>query len=135
MTTEFTPTEIYQEQVAFFTNSLKVLKTKRSQLGWLRLVVVLGIILLIYYLFFNSSILIWMAVFAGIAGFLYVVSTDTNNNEKIAAEERLLAINNEELSILNGSYYAREEAISFLRKDNLYRAVLNFFAIASFSHY
>lgn len=112
MLTQTTPAEIYQKQVDFFTSTLKLLRRKRSHLGWLRLIIVLSILLLVYYLFFNSAIIVWIAVIAGIAVFLYVVSVDTDNSEKIGELERMLAINNEELAILNGASYQREDGLS-----------------------
>lgn len=135
MLTQTTPAETYQQQVDFYTNSLKQLKRKRSQLGWLRLVIVLSILLLIYYLFFNSSIVVWIAVFAGIAIFLYVVSVDTNNNEKLAEAERLLAINNEELSIINGNYFNREDGLPFLPHEHPYAGDIDLFGTASIYQY
>ena len=135
MVKQTTPAEIYQQQVEVCTNKLKHLKRKRSQLGWLRLIIVLGIILSIYYLFFNSSALVWLAVFAGIAVFLYVVSIDTDNNEKISDIERLHAINSEELSILDGNYYNREDGLSFLPHEHPYAGDIDLFGSASIYQY
>ncbi len=125
------PEEIYQQQVDFFTITIKKLKRKRNYLGWLRLVIVIAILLLVYYLFFNSVIMVWIAVIAGIAVFLYVVSVDTNNNEKISEVERMLVINNEELSILNGNYYHREDGFSFIPGEHPYAADIDLFGRAS----
>ncbi len=130
-----TPVEIYQRQIDLYTNKLKQLKRKRSQLGWLRLVIVLSIILLIYYLFFNASMLVWIAVFAGIAIFIFVVSIDSNNNEKISEVERLLTINQEELLILNGSYHSREDGLSFLPHEHPYAGDIDLFGTASIYQY
>lgn len=135
MVTQTAPAEIYQQQVEAYTNILKKLRRKRSQLGWLRLFIVLGIILLIYYLFFNSSVFVWLAVSAGIAVFLYVVSIDTDNNEMISDLERLHAINSEELSILNGNYYNREYGLSFLPHEHPYAGDIDLFGPASVYQY
>ncbi len=135
MLPETTPLEIYQQQVNFYTTRLKLLKSKRSYLGWLRLLIVIGIILFIYYLFFNSSIVVWIAVIAGIAVFLYVVSKDTDNNENISDAERLLAINNEELSTLKGSFYTREDGLSFLPEEHSYAPDIDLFGRASIYQY
>lgn len=135
MVKQTTPAEIYQKQVEVCTNKLKHLKRKRSQLGWLRLIIVLGIILSIYYLFFNSSALVWLAVLAGISVFLYVVSIDTDNNEMISDIERLHAINTEELSILDGNYYNREDGLSFLPHEHPYAGDIDLFGSASIYQY
>ncbi|WP_018617099.1 MutS-related protein [Segetibacter koreensis] len=135
MLTKTTPEEIYQKQVAFYTTGLKKLKIKRSRLGWLRLIIVLSIILMIYYLFFNSSLFVWVAAAAGIVLFLYTVSVDTNNNNKISYLERLLLINSEELAILNGNYSGREDGLSFLPNDHPYASDIDLLGTASIYQY
>ncbi len=130
-----TPRKIYTNQVETFSNSLTALKTKRTYLGWIRLFIVIAILFFIYRLFFNSSVLIWSIVAAGIAAFLYVISIDANNNEKISDTERLLAINNEELSMLNGNYYNRDEGLSFMPGEHPYAADIDLFGHASIYQY
>src|SRR4051794_26276107 len=125
------PLETYQRQVDAYTEKLKRLKRKRSSLGWLRLIIVLAILLLIYYLFFNAAIFVWTAVIIAIAIFLYVVSVDSNNNETISNLERLRAINQEEISILNGIYYHREDGLSYLPHEHPYAADIDLFGTAS----
>lgn len=129
------PKETYQSQVIFYSNLLKQLKRKRSNIGWLRLVIVIGILLLIYSLFFNAFIYIWFLVAAGIAGFLYVLSVDTDNNEKIADTERMLLINEEELLILNGNYNNRENGLSFLPHNHPYAGDIDLFGNTSLYQY
>lgn len=113
MTNQITPEEVYKHQVTLHSNQLKQLKKKKSKLGWLRLILGITVISFIYYLFFNSSLVIWLVVVIAIAIFLYVVSIDADNNTGIADTERLLAINNEELAILKGDYYKREDGHFF----------------------
>ncbi len=129
------PAEIYQQQIDSYANTLKHLKRKKSMFGWLRLILVMSIISIIYYLFFNSAITVWIAVFTGIGVFLYVVSKDADNNQKISTAERLLGINNEELSILNGDYYTREDGLSFLPDEHPYAADIDLFGRASIYQY
>lgn len=130
-----TPEEVYQKQILKYDESLKKLKTKRTYLGWIRLFIVIVILFFIYRLFFNFSPLAWSVVAAGIAAFLYVISIDADNNERISDLERLLTINNEELSILNGNYYKREDGLSFLPAEHPYAADIDLFGRASVYQY
>lgn len=129
------PRETYNNKIKVLSVSLKDLKTKRTYLGWIRLFIVIIILFFVYRLFFQSSILIWSIVAAGIAAFLYVISIDAENNEKIGDTERLLAINNEELSILIGNFYKREDGASFLPDEHPYAADIDLFGRASVYQY
>lgn len=129
------PEETYKHQISVCTKSLLSYKTKRTYYGWLRLFIVLAILFLVYYLFFNSSVIVWIAAAAAIAFFLYIVSVDTNNNRRIANTERLLAINQTELSILKGDYLAREDGYSFLPHEHPYANDIDLFGTASIYQY
>ncbi|GEO08862.1 MutS family DNA mismatch repair protein [Segetibacter aerophilus] len=135
MNQQKTPGEIYKQQVSYYSDLLRKLKSKRSNIGWLRLVIVLAILLLIYSLFFKSSLITWILVAAGIALFLYVISIDADNNEKIADAQRLLFINREELEILSGNYQNREDGISFLPHEHPYAGDIDLFGTASLYQY
>jgi hypothetical protein len=135
MVTETTPHDIYQQRISLFNDTLKHLKRKRSYLGWLRLTIVIAILLLIYRLFVSSSPLVWIATAAGIVFFLCIISVDTDNNEKIADIERLLAINNEELAILSADYLSRENGLSFLPHEHPYAGDIDLFGTASIYQY
>lgn len=130
-----TPLKIYEQQITKLNGELAQLKAKRSNLGWLRLLTGAIIISLVYYLFFNSSALLWFGAAAGIAIFLYLVSIDADNNLNIADSERLLDINNEEVSVLNGDYYNREDGLKFLPDEHPYAGDLDMFGRASLYQY
>ena len=127
--------EIYKQKIEMYNEALKKLRKKRSYVGWLRLFLVLTVVLIIYYGFFNSAILVWLAVFAGITAFLYVLSIDTDNNLEIAQAERMLAINNEEIFIFSGNYYNRETGLSYLPDEHSYAADIDLFGRASLYQY
>ncbi|MCW3115196.1 MAG: hypothetical protein JWR18_3592 [Segetibacter sp.] len=129
------PEEIYKQQVSIFSDLLKQLKRKRSNIGWLRLFIGIAILSLIYSLFFKSYIITWILVVAGIAVFLYVISVDADNNAKIADAERMLAINDEELRILSGKYDEREDGLPFLPHEHPYAGDLDLFGTASLYQY
>jgi hypothetical protein len=135
MQQQHNPQEIYQQQLDKWTHILKGLKLKRTRFGWLRLIIVIGIIIGIYSLFFNPPVLNWLAVAVAIGLFLYMVSVDTDNNERIAATERLLAINQEELQILKGHFYNREDGSIFLPADHAYAGDVDLFGKASIYQY
>lgn len=135
MNQHLVPKEIYEREVKICSDLLKQLKRKRSNIGWLRLLFALGILALIYSLFFNSAILTWFFVAAGIGVFLYIISIDVDNNNKIANAERKLAINSEELLILSGNYYYREDGLCFLPEEHAYAADIDLFGKASVYQY
>lgn len=130
-----TPEGVYKRKIDALSQELIKLKRKRSLIGWLRLLVVLAIILLIYYLFFNNTLLVWVAIAVSIAIFLYILSNDSDNNEKILASERLLAINQDELNVQQGDYYKREDGILFLPEDHPYANDIDLFGRASIYQY
>ncbi|MDB5245836.1 MAG: hypothetical protein JWQ40_230 [Segetibacter sp.] len=135
MTNHKTPGEVYNHQADLHATALKQLKIKKSNLGWLRLILGLAVISIIYYLFFNSSLVVWVTVAIAIAIFLSVVSIDADNNAKIAGTERLLDINNQEVAILAGDYYKREDGHNYLPEEHPYAADIDLFGRASIYQY
>jgi DNA mismatch repair ATPase MutS len=130
-----TSEETYRRLLEKYADILIRLKKKRSNFGWLRLFIVLAIVLLIYYLFFNAAAYVWLAVAALTAFFLYIVSADTDNNEQIAHIERLHAVNNLEVLIQQGDYYNREDGLSFLPQHHPYANDIDLFGRASIYQY
>ena len=135
MLQEKTPKDTYTQQVSELSATLKKYRSKRSLLGWLRLAIVLGIILAVYSLFFSNTVIVWLLTFAAIGVFLYTLSVDTNNNSKISFLEKLSAINQEELAIMDGQYYQRETGIDYLPKEHPYAADIDLFGTASLYQY
>src|SRR4051812_28150497 len=135
MQQQILPGEVYKEQVERYSGLLKQLKQKRSTIGWLRLFIVIAIAFLVYYLFFNSTLWVWVSIPTGIAVFLFVVSLDADNNDRIVDAQRKLAINIDELSILDRNYYDREDGLSFLPEEHPYAADIDLFGKASLYQY
>jgi hypothetical protein len=135
MQQQTTPEEVYTQQLIYHSDLLKKLKRKRSNIGWLRLFIVLVILLLIYSLFFKSLVITWVLVATGIAIFLYVISIDTDNNDKIADTERMVFINKEELEVLSGNSQSREDGIAFLPHEHPYAGDIDLFGKASLYQY
>jgi hypothetical protein len=135
MEPNFLPKGAYQQNVKKYSELLLKHKKTRSNLGWLRLlsVVVMGIAA--YYGFVNSVLAGWIIVIAGITLFLFLVSLDLKNDEKIYYYEKLLLINNEELGILAGQYNHREDGHAFLPHEHAYAADIDLFGPSSIYQY
>lgn len=129
------PQEIYKQQLSLYLNLLKDLKRKRSHIGWLRLILVLGILFLIYTLFFYSLAITWIGIAAATATFLYIVSVDVDNNEKIADAERMVSINEDELAIMAGNYLTRCDGESFFPPEHPYANDIDLFGGSSLYQY
>ncbi|MEP7317484.1 MAG: hypothetical protein ABI921_02045 [Panacibacter sp.] len=130
-----TPLTIYQENINAFQKQLIVLKQKKARIGWLRLFVVVATALSIYLTWHSETWLTVSLVIAGIGCFLYFVSIDTDTKNTIANLERLLAINNEEVKILNGDYYKREDGKNLEPEHHTYAQDLDIFGTASIYQY
>jgi len=131
MQQDSTATEIYTQRLTTFSNQLKDLKSKRSKLGWLRLVIVIATLLAVYSLFFNNGLVGWMLVACGIAAFLYIVSIDADNNEKIQFLEKLLSINVSEIGAQHGNYLNRDNGSIYAPTDHPYAGDIDLFGQAS----
>src|SRR5690242_11963747 len=104
---------IYEKEKKKHEEELKALRKKQSMLGWLRLSVLIVFAVLAFYLFNFSLLAGWVLVILGIAGFLAVVSIDTDNNKKITHLKLLVQINHEELESLNGIYSDKFDGLPF----------------------
>jgi hypothetical protein len=129
------PGDVYEQQVEIYSTLLKKLKVRRNRIGWSRLVIIIVVVLLIYRLIITPSVLLWISLFVGIGVFLYAISVDTDNQEEIADAERMLAINNEELSIQKMDFHGREDGQAFLPSEHPYAADIDLFGKASLYQY
>ena len=129
------PVEVYQQQIESHAGTLKVLVRKRINFGWLRLVIGIGILFLFYFLVLYTTLYLWLALAATIALFLYIVSADSDNNAAIANSERLLAINETEVALLQGNYYNQEDGLNFLPAEHPYANDIDLFGHASIYQY
>ena len=130
-----TPLLTYQNNLLDLGKQLSILKTKRTGIGWLRLLIV-AFAALIVYLVWHTEIWIILAVAAAaITAFLYVVSIDTDVKTAIANVERLIAINKEEIDILEDNYLHREDGKLFEPEHHVYAQDLDIFGTASVYQY
>lgn len=128
-------TSYYQQKIETYNQSLAVLKKKRSNIAWIRLGVVLITILTVFLVRQDSSWLIAASIIAGIALFLTAVSADLKNKDQIDNTERLIAINKEEIEIINGNYLSREDGKQFEPSTHPYANDLDIFGTASLYQY
>ncbi len=127
--------QAYQQNVEKYSELLKKHKKTRSNLGRLRLLSVIAMGIAAYYGFVNSLSLGWMILIAGISLFLFLVSLDLKNDEKIYHYEKLLLINRDELNILAGQYTHREDGLAFLPHEHAYASDLDLFGQSSIYQY
>jgi hypothetical protein len=129
------PAAVYQQKLQEYTAVLSSHKKKRSNLGWLRLIAVVVMAVIIYYGFSNGWVTGLMLLTTGVALFLFLVSLDLKNDEKIFYFEKLILINTDELNTLAGQYTYREDGLSFLPHEHAYAADLDLFGASSIYQY
>jgi hypothetical protein len=126
---------VYQQNIEQLENLLSALKRKQSQFGWLRLSIVLAVSIIAYFIFAAYGPWGWLVVGAGIVTFLILVSIDTVNNARILHTNNLLAINKDELSVLNNNYQHLYNGEGFQPAIHAYAADIDLFGEASLFQY
>ena len=127
--------EIYQKRVQEFTSNLDKYKKIRSRLGWIRLFAIVISFALGFYFFPRDPFIAAGIIVVGLIAFLAAVSADAKNNAKISSNERMLLINNEEISIHNHKYNHRENGLAYLPHEHPYAADLDLFGDYSLYQY
>lgn len=128
------PAAIYQQQIEASRSLLKQLLKKRSLLGWGRLLCLLVPAVLCYFFLPQVQPAV-ISIAAGIACFLWLVSKDTDNNGRISYQQRLIAINENELFILGFHYAHREDGKQWEPAAHPYAADLDLFGPYSLYQY
>ena len=133
---EETPEMVYKKKLAQLNESLAVINEKRQRIAWLRLLIILLTVLLLYKTWHLASAEVLLAeVMLGMAIFLYVVSADANTKEQVMNLQRLIHINEEEIKIADNDYLRRETGISFLPSHHVYAEDLDVLGNASLYQY
>lgn len=102
-----TPQAIYQQLIEKHQVALQALLKKKSLLGWIRLIFFIALLLTAYHVFSRYGAAgIWVIVI-GLPCFLALVSLDTNYANKEQHLRSLIAINEEELRILQHHFDQR----------------------------
>jgi hypothetical protein len=126
-----TPQAVYQQLIGQHQKDLQALLKKKSLLGWIRLVFFIAFLLTAYHVFSNYGPMgIWVIV-VGLPCFLALVSLDTNYSNKAQHLRSLLAINEEELRILQHDFHQRFDGNALQPAVHDYAHDLDLFGHAS----
>lgn len=129
------PDLFYGERIRELETALTPLKKKRSRFGWLRLVLILGFIVSLWYTIV-SGLLILVALSAVLlAAFLFFVAADLNNDKKIKNTEELIRINEEEQSYQHHEFHSFPDGARFQPAVHDYAGDLDIFGKASLYQY
>ena len=129
------PASVYEEQLAHFQSVCYGLRQKSKRYGWIRLLSILVPFILAYAFLPHQLSWFLACMLILIILFLYVVSVDTNNGQLIQHYERLIAINEEELKILNHSYTDRDDGKEWEPALHAYAADMDLFGKFSLYQY
>lgn len=129
------PTEFYNKRITELQQNLQQLYKKRSLLGWLRFAILTLTALLVYNIWGTDTAMVVVAIIAGLALFLFIVSKDTDNKETIENLETLVTINKQEIEYSNGNYFDRYDGKSLEPENHTYANDLDLFGKASLYQY
>jgi len=129
------PHAIYTQLLNELNNKMEMLLKKKNLFGWLRLFSLLIAIVSIWLLWPYGFVIVVIAFVLLFGVFLYCVSLDLKNNEKIDIENRLIAINEKEIAILQYHYTNEPDGLSFKPSSHEYANDLDIFGRASIYQY
>lgn len=122
---------VYRQRIKELSKLLKHQQKKKNIIGWARLIAFALTILLSYQSFVAFGLWGVVALLAGLAILLYLVSIDVDNNQKISNTKTLLRINEEELEILQHKFHNRFDGTVFSTDQHHYANDLDIFGKAS----
>lgn len=129
------PEQVYQERIKGEESMLSALRKYRRRYGWLRLFIIASAFIAAMYAFPLSVAVGSVIVVVGIGIFLFMVSIDAKNNERIAHHERMLAINKDEVKVLHHEFAHRDDGNQFQPHDHPYANDLDLFGEYSLYQY
>lgn len=129
------PLQVYQGKLHLLKNNLIKLRKKQHFFGWARLALVVLTAVISYQLFYNTDYYGWIALITGLIAFIVLISADTDNNRLIRNINSLIAINNEEVTLLQHHFGERFDGLKFLPGIHDYAADLDVFGKASLYQY
>jgi DNA mismatch repair ATPase MutS len=124
---DYSPKEIYKQQISEHSKRLAGLLKRRSVLGWIRLFTVIATFVGGYKAFEVSILVGCIVAVVGIILFLLEISIDADNNKNISATKTLMKINEEELAILNYDYATCYDGAEYLPADHAFAGDLDVF--------
>ena len=128
------PLEFYIREVAHFEQELSSLKKQLATSSLIRLGVFLAIIFGLYFFFGNAQIMVAIGVL-GFALFIYFVSRHTGLQYKRDVSKKLLDINTNEITVLNGDYLSLDEGNEFKDPTHFYSYDIDLFGRGSLFQY
>src|SRR5215204_5339867 len=128
---QYSPREIYHQQLQNHKTHLQLLLKKRSRIGWARLIAFLLTIIISYQIFVGYGIAGSAIVVIGLSFLLYLISIDVANNQNIANTKTLIQVNDEELKILDNHYHTRFDGAAFMPAIHDYANDIDLFGNAS----
>ncbi len=126
----------YRQQVETISQTLRTVNQKRQRIAWQRLLIVLITFAAVYQTWpIVPAWAIALQIVAGIALFLYVVSKDTDAKNEALNLQRLLEVNEKEISILNGHFDQYESGEAYLPPHHVYAQDLDILGNSSLYQY
>jgi hypothetical protein len=129
------PLSWYQQHLQQATQTLQLLQQKKRYLGWIRLACLLVPITLLYILLPAHVTAVVFTSVIGIACFLYVVSLDMNNSQRIEYTQRTIAIHESEIAVLHNQYSHLDDGKRFEPAVHTYAADIDIFGQYSLYQY
>ena len=125
------PENYYQQRINQLTNALSLLKKRKTQLGWLRLLIVFSGAAILYFLWpatLGTSVLV---IFFTLVVFLIVLQKDFINRDAIIHHEKLIEINQQEILYLQHRFAHQKDGAEFIQEDLSYAGDLDIFGRSS----
>ncbi len=125
----------YTNNIAALNKALKQLKTKSSQIAWIRFAIFIATVLGIYKFWGNSTVVIIVLGLVGLISFLWMLSLSSNNKKKQNNTSFLIELNEQEIEVLNNNYFHRYDGAIFKQPTHSYENDLDIFGKASLYQY
>jgi len=130
-----TPLNIYQEQIAKYTNELKRLGKRNVIFGWVRFLSLALAFVSLWWIWASGLFILLPVTGLFIALFLFVLTKHLNNNDAIKNLERLIQINESEIEVLGHHFAHLPDGAGFKPEHHEYANDLDIFGRASLFQY
>lgn len=128
------PVNFYNTRIGELEAELTKLTSKKSLLGWIRLVAMILLAGCIY-LSVVKSLFFIIAALVLLVAFIKIVFLDIDNNKAIGHQRLLIEINRNELEYLNGNYFHFDDGAAYHPHEHYYANDLDIFGKASLYQY
>jgi len=130
-----TPDEFYKQRISELLVEKGNQNKKKSQLAWLRFFSLIGAFAAAW-LFWPYGEAVGIISFLILIGlFIYFLKQDINNNAAIENTERLIAINETEILVLQHNFFQRPDGSKYQQASHSYTNDLDIFGRASLFQY